>query len=139
MRILSIDYGKKRTGIAVSDNLQMIAGGLATVDTPLLSTFLQDYFTKEQVGKIVIGYPKHLNNQPADIVPEIENFAKTLQKNFPDKEIIFFDERFTSKIAFQTMIDGGLSKKQRQNKALVDKISAVVILQNYMESQRKFC
>jgi putative Holliday junction resolvase len=137
MRILSIDYGKKRTGIAVTDNLQIVAGGLATVNTPLLLAFLHDYFAKEQVEKIVIGYPKHLNNQPADIVPEIESFADTLQKKFPNKEIIFFDERFSSKIALKTMIDGGLSKKQRQNKALIDKISAVVILQSYMESHKR--
>jgi len=132
-RILSLDYGRKRTGIAVSDDLQMIAGSLTTVETPELLPFLKNYFEKEDVKKVVIGYPKTLNNQPAEIIEEIENFAKILKKEFPLIEIDFFDERFTSKMAFQTMIDSGISKKKRQNKALIDKISATIILQDYLE------
>ena len=132
MRILAIDYGKKRTGIAVSDPLKMIAGSLATIETPQLLAFLKNYFEKEDVEKIVIGYPKTLNNQPAEITAEIENFAKILKKEFPSIEIDFFDERFTSKMAFQTMLDSGISKAKRKNKALIDKISATIILQEYL-------
>jgi len=132
-RILSIDYGRKRTGIAVSDNLQMIAGGLATIETHELLPFLKNYLEKEKVEKIVIGYPKTLNNLPAEIIPEIENFTKTVKKEFPSIEIDFFDERFTSKMAFQTMIESGINKEKRKNKALIDKISATIILQDYLE------
>jgi len=132
MRILAIDYGKKRTGIAVSDPLQMISGGLTTIETPELLVFLKNYFEKEDVEKVVIGYPKHLNNQPAEITAEIDNFAQILKKEFPSIEIEFFDERFTSKMAFQTMLDSGISKTKRKNKALIDKISATIILQNYL-------
>jgi len=134
-RILSIDYGIKRTGIAVSDNLQMIAGSSTTIETPELLPFLKNYFEKEDVAKIILGYPKTLNNQPAEIIPEIENFAQILKKEFPSIEIDFFDERFTSKMAFQTMIDSGISKKKRKNKALIDKISATIILQDYLETK----
>jgi putative Holliday junction resolvase len=130
---MSIDYGSKRTGIAVSDSLQLIANGLTTVETAQLLPFLKSYFEKEAVEKIIIGYPKHLNNEPADIVPEIENFKAALNQNFPTIKTEFYDERFTSKLAFQTMIDSGISQKQRRNKALIDKISATIILQNYME------
>ena len=133
MRILSIDYGKKRTGLAVSDPLQMIAGSLATIETPELLAFLKNYFAKEKVEKIVIGYPKTLDNQPAEITSEIENFAQILKKEFPSIEIVFFDERFTSKMAFQTMLESGISKEKRKNKALIDKISATIILQEYLE------
>jgi len=134
-RILAVDYGEKRTGIAVTDALQMIAGGLETVDTSQLIPFLKNYFEKEEVEKIVIGYPKHLNNQPAEIAAEVENFAKNLKKEFPLLEIDFFDERFTSKIAFQTMLASGIGKEKRKNKALIDKISATIILENYLESK----
>jgi len=132
MRILAIDYGKRRTGLAVSDPLKMIAGSLATIETPELFSFLKNYLEKENVEKIVIGYPKHLNNQPAEITAEIDNFAQILKKEFPSVEIVFFDERFTSKMAFQTMLDSGISKTKRKNKALIDKISATIILQNYL-------
>ena len=132
MRILAIDYGKRRTGLAVSDPLKMIAGSLATIETPELFSFLKNYVEKENVEKIVIGYPKHLNNQPAEITAEIDNFAQILKKEFPSVEIVFFDERFTSKMAFQTMLDSGISKTKRKNKALIDKISATIILQNYL-------
>ena len=134
-RILAIDYGKKRTGIAVSDTLQIIAGGLTTIETPELLIFLKNYFEKENVEKIVIGYPKHLDNQPANIIPDIENFAEILRKSFPQTAIDFFDERFTSKMAFQTMIDSGIGKEKRKNKALIDKISATILLENYLEAK----
>jgi putative Holliday junction resolvase len=137
-RILAIDYGKKRTGIAVSDTLQMIAGGLAAVKTPELLAFLKNYFEKEKIEKIVVGYPKHLNNQPAEIAQEIEVFAENLKKTFPEIEIVFFDERFTSKIAFQTMLESGIGKAKRRDKALIDKISATIILENYLETKRNF-
>ena len=135
-RILAIDYGRKRTGIAVTDTLQMIAGSLSTVETHELLPFLQNYFAKESVEKIVIGYPKTLNNQPAEITADIDNFTKILRQNFPATEIVFFDERFTSKIAFQTLIDSGIGKEKRKNKALIDKISATIILQEYLESTK---
>ena len=132
-RILAIDYGKKRTGIAVSDPLQMIAGSLATIETLEILTFLKNYVEKEEVEKIVIGYPKTLNNQLAEITAEIENFAQILKKEFSIIKIEFFDERFTSKMAFQTMLKSGIGKEKRKNKALIDKISATIILQNYLE------
>jgi putative Holliday junction resolvase len=134
-RILAIDYGKKRTGIAISDTLQIIAGGLTTIETPQLLPFLKEYFLKENIEKIVIGYPKYLDNQPANIAADIEIFSKILKKNFPEISIEFFDERFTSKLAFQTMLESGISKKKRKNKALIDKISATIILENYLEAQ----
>ncbi|MDR0831228.1 MAG: Holliday junction resolvase RuvX [Prevotellaceae bacterium] len=133
MRLLAIDYGKIRTGIAVSDSLQLIANGLTTVDTATLLPFLKDYFLKEKVEKIIIGNPKHLNNEPAEIFAEIEKFITVLENEFPETKIELFDERFTSKLAFKTMIDSGISKEKRKNKALIDKISATIILQDYME------
>lgn len=135
-RLLAIDYGKKRTGIAVSDPLQIIANGLTTVETQLLFDFLKNYFEKEKVEKVIIGLPKQMNNQPSENLPRIEKFASKLQKLYPDLEIVFYDERFTSKMAQRAMIEGGVKKKQRQNKALVDEISATIILQGYMESLR---
>ncbi|MDR3327934.1 MAG: Holliday junction resolvase RuvX [Prevotellaceae bacterium] len=134
-RILSIDYGSKRTGIAVSDPLQIIAGALTTIETPNLIFFLKDYFSKEKVEKIVFGYPKHLNNQPADIVKDIEKICNKIKEEFPNVAIDFIDERFTSKIAFNTMIKSGINKKQRQNKALIDKIAATIILEDYLNEQ----
>ncbi|MDR2684026.1 MAG: Holliday junction resolvase RuvX [Prevotellaceae bacterium] len=135
-RLVSIDYGKKRTGIAVTDTLQLIANGLTTIETAELLPFFKEYLQKEEVEKIIIGYPKHLNNTPAEIVAEIEDFAKILKQNFSEIEIDFFDERFTSKLAFQTMLASGISQKQRKNKALIDKISATIILQNYLENKK---
>ncbi|MDR1543264.1 MAG: Holliday junction resolvase RuvX [Prevotellaceae bacterium] len=135
-RLLSIDYGKKRTGIAVTDPLQLIANGLATVDTKDLMTFLADYFLREEVEKIIIGYPKHLNNLPAEIVVEIEKIEKLLKSSFPHIKTEFYDERFTSKLAFQTIFDSGISKKQRKNKGLIDKISATIILQDFLETTK---
>ena len=133
-RILAIDYGQKRTGIAVTDTLQMIANGLTTIETPKLYTFLADYFAREEVETIVIGYPKTLRNEPAEVTKLINPFIERLRKLYPDKKIELIDERFTSKMAFQTMIDSGIGKKARQNKALIDQISATIILQNYLES-----
>ncbi len=131
-RLLSIDFGKKRTGIAVTDDFQIIASGLTTVDTSELLPFLKDYFAKEKVEKVIIGEPKRLNNEPSEVVPLLNEFIGKFEKNFPTMPVERIDERFTSKMAFQTMIDSGLKKKQRQNKALIDEIAATIILQDYM-------
>ncbi len=133
-RILAIDYGKKRTGIAVSDPLKIIANGLTTVDTKELFSFLKNYFETEQVETVIIGLPKSLKNQDTDATPLVEKFIKSFINTFPAMPIIPLDERFTSKMAFQTMIDAGLGKRARQNKALVDEISATILLQGYMLS-----
>jgi putative Holliday junction resolvase len=133
-KILAIDYGQKRVGIAVTDDLQIIASGLTTVHSKDVIAFLEDYFSKNQVECIVVGDPKDLKNNPAESARFIEPFVKHLSRKFPNIKIERVDERFTSKMAFQTMIDAGLGKKARQNKALVDEISATIILQSYMES-----
>lgn len=135
-RILSIDYGQKRTGIAVTDPLQIIANGLTTVPTAKLLDFLNEYIQKENVELIVIGLPKQLNNEPSDSMRFITPFVGRLKHAMPHIPVVFFDERFTSKLAHQAMLEGGLKKKDRQNKELVDEISAVIILQSYMESKR---
>lgn len=135
-RLLSIDYGKKRTGIAVSDPLQIIANGLTTVETPRLFEFLEEYLKKEEVSCIVVGLPRQMNNEPSENMKRIEPFVNRLRKLYPHIEVEYFDERFSSRMAMQTMIDGGVKKKDRQNKALVDEISATIILQGYMESKR---
>ncbi|GGD11010.1 Holliday junction resolvase RuvX [Hyunsoonleella pacifica] len=134
-RILAIDYGKVRTGIAVTDELQIIASGLTTVATNELITFLKDYLSKENVELFLVGEPKQLDNTPSESEVLILSFLKKLYKAFPKIPVERVDERFTSKIAFQTMIDSGLKKKQRRNKALVDEISATLILQNYLYSK----
>ena len=131
-RILAIDYGKIRTGIAVTDELQIIASGLTTVLTKELMLFLKDYTNKEQVELFLVGLPKQMNNEPSQSEELIAVFLKKLKSVFPKIPIIRVDERFTSKMAFQTMIDSGLKKKQRKNKALVDEISATIILQSYL-------
>lgn len=135
-RILAIDYGQKRTGIAVTDNLQLIANGLCTLKSFEVMTFLEDYFKKEKVDTIVIGYPKTLQNTASESLRYINPFLKQLTKKFPDLHIVQYDERFTSQIAFQAMLDSGIGRMKRQDKALVDKISATIILQSYMESLR---
>lgn len=135
-RLLSIDYGKKRTGIAVSDPLQIIANGLTTVETSKLFEFLEDYLKKEEVESIIVGLPKQMNGQPSENMKRIEPFVNRLKKLYPKINIQYFDERFTSKLAHQAMIDGGLKKQDRRNKELVDEISATIILQGYMESRR---
>ena len=135
-RLLAIDYGKKRTGIAVSDTLQIIANGLTTVPSHTTIAFLKDYVAKEPVERIIIGMPRQMNYEESESMQYIKPFVKKLQKEFPDMAVEYFDERFTSIMAHQTMIDGGVKKKQRQNKALVDEISATIILQGYMEGRR---
>ncbi|MEG1615702.1 MAG: Holliday junction resolvase RuvX [Bacteroidales bacterium] len=134
-RILSIDYGRKRTGIAVTDPLKIIANGLTTVPSAKLIDFLKDYTSKEPVERIIVGLPKQLNNELSDSWRYIEPFVKNLKKTFPDIPVEMVDERFTSVLAHQTMRDGGVKKKDRQNKELVDEISATIILQSFMESQ----
>lgn len=131
-RILAIDYGIKRTGIAVTDELQIIASGLTTIPSETAITFLKDYFSKENVAKVLIGEPKQMNGQPSESTPIIEKFVTAFVAAFPEMKIERVDERFTSKMAFQTMIDSGLSKKQRQNKGLVDEIAATILLQDYL-------
>ena len=135
-RILSIDYGKKRTGIAVTDPLQIIAGGLATVSTSELFDWLKAYLSKEQVERIIIGEPRQPNGQPSENLARVQQFVNRWRKAVPDVPIEFFDERFTSVLAHQAMLDGGLKKKARQDKALVDEISATVILQDYLRSRK---
>ena len=131
-RLLAIDYGSKRTGVAVTDEMQIIASGLTTVDTNNIIDFLKSYIDKESVDLILIGLPKQMNNELSESEPLILKFIKTLDKELPDIPIHRVDERFTSKMAFQTMIDSGLNKKKRKNKALVDEISATLILQSYL-------
>jgi len=133
---MAIDYGGKRTGIAVTDEMQIIASGLTTVETKNIFPFLENYFKTDKVSKIIVGEPKRMNNEASSIGAEINKFVEKLANLYPQIEIIRIDERFTSKIAFQTMIDSGLKKKQRQNKALVDEIAATILLQDYMSSNR---
>ena len=135
-RILAIDYGRKRTGIAVSDPLQIIASGLTTVPTHQLMDFLLNYIKQEQVECIIIGHPKQLNNEDSENMKNIIPFINRLKKILPDMPVQLVDERFTSVLAHQTMLAGGLKKKDRQDKALVDEISATIILQTYLESKR---
>lgn len=135
-RILAIDYGMKRTGIAVTDEMQMIASGLTTVDSQKAIDFLKDYFTKEKVERVLIGDPKQMNGLPSQSAPLIEVFITKFITEFPDMQLERVDERFTSKMAFQTMIDSGLKKKQRQDKALIDEISATILLQDYLSRKK---
>jgi putative Holliday junction resolvase len=132
-RVLALDYGEKRTGIAVTDELRLIASGLTTVPTKELLSFLKSYVDKENVDVFVIGEPKQMNNTPSESEQFITPFLVELAKHFPTISIERQDERFTSKMAFQSMLDSGLKKKQRRNKALVDEISATIILQSYLE------
>ncbi|GHT32559.1 putative pre-16S rRNA nuclease [Bacteroidia bacterium] len=134
-RILAIDYGQKRAGIAVTDPLQLIANGLATVPVNEIMPFLEEYTKKEAVECFVVGLPKQMNYQPSESMKYITPFVGRLKRQFPDIAVEYVDERFTSVLAHKTMIDGGLKKKDRQNKALVDKISATIILQSYLESK----
>lgn len=134
-RILAIDYGRKRVGVAVTDPMKMIANGLTTVHPKDLFEFLQDYFNKETVDTLVVGYPKQMNNQPSEALHYINPFLKKFKKQFPDISVELEDERFTSKMAQQTMIDGGMKKSDRQNKGNIDRISATIILQSYLQHQ----
>ncbi|MBS0026815.1 Holliday junction resolvase RuvX [Chitinophaga sp. 22321] len=134
-RLMAIDYGKKRTGLAVTDPLQLIASGLTTIATHELIPFLKKYFSTEPVETIIIGEPKHLDGNATDATPLVIECIRILKKNFPEIPVVKVDERFTSKMAFQTMIDSGLKKKDRRNKALVDEISATIILQEYLQNK----
>jgi putative Holliday junction resolvase len=135
-RIVAIDYGRKRTGLAVTDNLQIIANGLATVSSGDLIKFLKEYASKEDVELFVVGQPKQMDNSPSENMKYVEMFVSALNKNFPDTPIVYYDERFTSVLAHKAMLDGGLKKKKRQDKGLVDEISAVIILQSYLENKK---
>ena len=135
-RLLAIDYGKKRTGIAVTDPMQIIASGLTTVATRDLTTFLQDYLSKEEVEAIILGEPKQMDYTDSELGPWLRTYTLQLQELFPKVKIEREDERFTSKMAHAAMRAGGLKKKQRQNKALVDEIAATIILQSYMDRNR---
>ena len=135
-RILSIDYGKKRTGLAVTDPLQLIAGGLATVNTSELFEWLQAYTCREQVERIVIGEPRQPNGEPSENLQRVQQFVNRWRKAVPQIPIEYYDERFTSVLAHRAMLDGGLKKKARQDKALVDEISATIILEDYMRSRK---
>lgn len=136
-RILSIDFGKKRTGLAVTDPLQLIAGGLATVATSELYEYLQQYVAREPVERIVIGEPRQPNGQPSENLARVQQFVNRWRKQMPQIPIEYYDERFTSVLAHRAMIDGGLKKKARQDKALVDEISATIILEDYMRSRKR--
>ncbi|HRW62299.1 MAG TPA: Holliday junction resolvase RuvX [Bacteroidales bacterium] len=137
-RILAIDYGRKRVGLAVTDPLQIIANALTTIHSKDIWAFLDEYLKKEQVECIVVGYPKQMNNEASEAVKYINPFLRKLIKTYPEIMVKQVDERFTSKMAHQTMIDAGLKKKARQNKALVDTISATIILQSYLEQKSKY-
>ena len=134
-RILAIDYGTRRTGIAVSDPLQIIAGGLTTVDTRELESWLAQYMAENDVSTIVIGKPTQMNGLPSETWSRIEPLAGRLRVKYPDKDVVFWDERFTSVMAHRTMLESGIGRMARRDKALVDKISATIILQSYMESR----
>ncbi|OIQ38553.1 MAG: Holliday junction DNA helicase RuvA [Bacteroidetes bacterium MedPE-SWsnd-G1] len=134
-RLLAIDYGKIRTGIAITDELKLIASGLTTVNTKELFSFLNSYLSKEKVDAIIVGEPKQMNNTPSESEALIIPFLKKLNLTFPKTPVKRVDERFTSKLAFQSMIDSGLGKKQRKNKALIDEISATIILQTYLDQK----
>ena len=131
-RILALDFGTKRTGIAVTDELQIIASGLTTVKTPDLLTFLKDYFAKEKVETMVVGEPTQKDGSPSQSEEAIQEFLKKFREKFPQMPIERVDERYTSKMAVETMISSGIKKKKRRNKELIDEISATIILQNYL-------
>ncbi|MBP5347745.1 MAG: Holliday junction resolvase RuvX [Bacteroidaceae bacterium] len=133
-RILAIDYGTKRTGIAVTDPLRIIPGGLTTVATHELQAFLTGYFVKEPVDMIVVGHPTNMNGQESASMQQIRPFVEKLRKQYPDKEVVMFDERFTSVLAQKAILDAGIKKMARRNKALVDEVSATIILESFMNS-----
>ena len=133
-RILAIDYGTKRVGVAVTDPLGMIAGALATVETPRIFDFLNEYLTVNDCNRLVIGYPLTLSNEPAEVTREIDRFIERFASLYPYIEVIKYDERFTSKLAFDTILASGIGRRKRRDKAVIDRISATIILQNYLES-----
>ena len=135
-RILAIDYGTKRTGIAVTDPLRIIPGGLKTVATHELPAFLADYFSKEPVDIIVVGYPTNMNGEDSASMKQIRPFTEKLKKQYPDKKVLMFDERFTSVIAQRAILDSGIGRMARRNKALVDEVSATIILESFMDSKQ---
>lgn len=135
-RIVAIDYGRKRSGIAVSDTLQLIANGLGTVPSHQLLTFILDYVKKEPVERILVGLPRQMNNEYSESMKYIEPFVRSLKNKLPEIPVEYVDERFTSVLAHRTMLEAGLRKKVRQDKALVDEISATIILQSYLENRR---
>ena len=134
-RILGIDYGRKRTGLAVTDPLQIVAGNLATVPTHELLQFIKDYTAREQVERIIIGLPTQLNGQPSESMKYITPFVNRLRKELPEMPVVMYDERFTSTIAHQAMIDGGMKKSDRRDKSRVDAIAATIILNDYLQSK----
>ena len=134
-RIMAIDYGKKRVGVAVTDPLQLIASRLETVETDFIWKFLDNYFSLEMVDLVLVGYPVQLNNQPSEALRYINPFVQKFQQKY-STEIKLVDERFSSKMAFQSMIDAGLRKTQRQNKGTIDGVSATILLQSYMEQKK---
>ena len=136
-RILSIDYGVRRTGIAVTDPLQIIAGGLTTLETPRLESWLKNYLACENVERFIVGLPKQTNGQDSENLTRVMSFVERLKKDFPQVPVEMWDERYTSVMAHRTMLESGISRKARQNKALVDEISATIILQGWMEAQRR--
>ena len=135
-RILAIDYGTKRTGIAVTDPLRIVPGGLKTVATHDLNAFLADYFSKESVDIVVVGYPTNMNGEESASMKQIRPFVDKLVKQYPDKKVVMFDERFTSVIAQRAILDSGIGRMARRNKALVDEVSATIILESFMDSKQ---
>ncbi len=133
-RIMAIDYGRVRTGLAVTDPMRIIATALTTVETPTLLQYIKEYCAREEVDMFVVGEAKHMDNSPSESMQLIEPFVAKLKETFPDKEVARVDERFTSKMAFQTMVDSGLKKKQRRDKGMIDQIAATLILQTYMNT-----
>lgn len=132
-RIMAIDYGERRTGLAVTDPERIIATGLTTVETPRLMRYLEEYCRREEVDCFVVGDPRRMDNSPSESAVYVEGFVAILRARFPEKEVERIDERFTSKLAFRAMVEGGLGRKQRRNKALVDEISATIMLQDFMK------
>lgn len=133
---MAIDYGRKRSGLAVTDTLQLIAGGLATIPSGELVKYITEYTLREPVDMLIVGLPKQMNNKASENMKYVETFVTHLKRAIPGIPIQYYDERFTSVLAQRAMIEGGLKKKKRQNKALVDEISAVIILQSYLESKK---
>ncbi len=133
---MAIDYGRVRTGLAVTDPMRIIATALTTVETPTLFQYLKDYCARETVDLFVVGEAKHMDGTPSESMQYIEPFVAKLKETFPDKEVTRVDERFTSKMAFQTMIDSGLKKKDRRNKGMIDQIAATIMLQDYMRNEK---
>lgn len=135
-RIIGIDYGRKRVGLAVTDPLMIFASPLKTISTADFDDFINDYMKSETVDAFVVGYPVQMNNKPSESVKYVDPFLRKLKKNFPEKSVHLIDERFTSQMAFRTMIEGGVTRKGRRDKAMVDKISAAIILQSFLDKNR---